>query len=114
MARGLWLRPRWRKVWADLWGSKLRTLLVVAKLCSTAQAAVYTGNQHLANVVFAGAPLLGQSNKGFGFCVFTHLQPPRCCQQCQVGAVGVVLQGVALQFGQAVPVAGLPLGAGLR
>ena len=69
----------------------LRTLLLVAKLCSTAQAAVYTGNQHLANVVFAGAPLLGQSNKRFGLCVFTHLQPPRSGQQCQVGAVGVVL-----------------------
>ena len=32
MARGLWLRPRWRKVWADLWGSKMRTLLVVLSI----------------------------------------------------------------------------------
>ena len=92
----------------------LRTLLLVAKLCSTAQAAVYTGNQHLANVLFAGTPLLGQANKRFGLCVFAHLQPSRCSQQCQLGAVGVVLQAIALQFGQAVPVAGLPLGAGLR
>ena len=24
--------PRWRKVWADLWGNKLRTLLVVLSI----------------------------------------------------------------------------------
>ena len=32
MARGAWVRPRWRKVWADLWGNKLRTLLVVLSI----------------------------------------------------------------------------------
>ncbi|POR10813.1 hypothetical protein BV908_08765 [Diaphorobacter sp. LR2014-1] len=89
------------------------TLLLVSYGSSPADAVMQAGNQHLANVLFAGTPLLGQANKGFGLRVFAHLQPPCSSQQCQVGAVGVVLQGVALQFGQARPVAGLPLGVGL-
>lgn len=28
----MWRQPRWRKVWADLWSSKLRTTLVVASI----------------------------------------------------------------------------------
>lgn len=32
MRKRLWLRPRWQKVWADLWSNKLRTLLVVISI----------------------------------------------------------------------------------
>lgn len=32
MFRGAWPAPRWRKLWADFWGNKLRTLLVVLSI----------------------------------------------------------------------------------
>lgn len=32
MKRRFWLSPRWRKVWMDLWGNRLRTLLVLLSI----------------------------------------------------------------------------------
>jgi len=32
MSSLLWISPRWHKVWADLWGNKLRTVLVVLSI----------------------------------------------------------------------------------
>ena len=32
MKRRIWLSPRWRKVWMDLWGNRLRTLLVILSI----------------------------------------------------------------------------------
>ena len=32
MNRHVWISPRWRKVWMDLWGNKLRTLLVMLSI----------------------------------------------------------------------------------
>ncbi len=74
-------------------------MLLVSYDSGPADAVIDTGNQHLANVLFASTPLFGQANKEFGSCVFAHLQPPRSGQQCQVGTVRVVQQAIALQLG---------------
>ena len=32
MTRHVWLAPRWRKVWMDIWGNKMRTMLVMLSI----------------------------------------------------------------------------------
>lgn len=61
---------------------------------------------------FADAPILGEADVGLGFGILPGLQPASGSQQSELGAVGVVLQGVAVQLCEAWPVAELPLGAG--
>ena len=73
---------------------------------------MHAGDEDLADEFFADAPILGETDVLPGFGILPGLQPAGCCQQGKFGAVGVVLQGVTVQSGEALPVAKLPLGAG--
>lgn len=76
------------------------------------QAVMYAGSEDAGEELFAYAPVLGKADVLPGFVDLVGLQPTSSGQQGEFGAVGVVLQGVAVELGEALPVAELPLGAG--
>ena len=84
-------------------------VLLVADGGGAADAVVHAGNEDLADELFAHALILGEADVLPGFGILPGLQPAGSGEQGELGAVGVVLQGVAAQLGEALPVAELPL-----
>jgi hypothetical protein len=72
---------------------------------------MHAGGEDAVEALFADTPVLGEADVLPGFGVIAGLQPAGCGQQGELGAVGVVLQSVAVQLGEALPVAKLPLRA---
>jgi len=87
-------------------------VLPVAVGGSPANAVVHSGDEDLGEEFFAEAPILRKAGVLPGFCRAVGLQSAGGGEQDKLGAVGVVLQGVAVELGEALPVAKLPLGAG--
>lgn len=86
--------------------------LLAADGGGAAEAVVHAGDENLGKESFADAPVLGEAEVLFGFRAVADLQVTCSGQQRELGAIRVVLQGVAVELGQAFPVTKLPLGAG--
>lgn len=87
-------------------------VFLVADGSSTANAVVNASDEDLADELFAHAPFLSDADEQHGFRILPILQPASSGQQRQFGAVRMVLQGVAVDLSETLPVAKLPLGAG--
>lgn len=78
----------------------------------TGKGVVGAGDEYLFDELLAAAPVLGEANVMFGLGHVAGLLVAGGGEQRKLGAVGVVLQGVAVELDEALPIAKLPLGAG--
>jgi hypothetical protein len=88
-----------------------RPLLLPTQGRCLAQGIVHPRNEHLADHFPARSPFLckaGELARGFHVSL---LLMPGCGEQSQAGPLRMVIQGFALDPGQAFPVTELPLGA---